>query len=127
MIRFEREIVLGLIRKGLILLLPVSGVALFFGGWRVALGVAAGEALMLGNIVLISWMLGRSLGAKEGEQKSAVSLVSLFIVKLLVLFGLSYYVLAVVGLDPIGFVTGCMLSLVTLSWQVVTTTGEGEA
>lgn len=127
MIRFEREIVLGLIRKGVILLLPVSGVALFFGGWRVALGVAAGEALMLGNIVLISWMLGRSLGAKEGEQKSAVSLVSLFIVKLLVLFGLSYYVLAVVGLDPIGFVTGCMLSLVTLSWQVVTTTGEGEA
>lgn len=127
MIRFEREIVLGLIRKGLILLLPVSGVALFFGGWRVALGVAAGEALMLGNIVLISWMLGRSLGAKEGEQKSAASLVSLFIVKLLVLFGLSYYVLAVVGLDPIGFVTGCMLSLVTLSWQVVTTTGEGEA
>lgn len=123
MIRFEKQIILGLVSKALAVAIPVSVGAGLMWGWRVGAGVVFGEALMLANIVFIAWLLGRGLG--RGGGKRAPMLAALFLVKLLVLFGLSYYVLAVIGLDPIGFVAGCMLSLVVLSWQVVSHGGGG--
>jgi hypothetical protein len=121
MIRFERDIILGLLRKGVILVVPAMGIAYFFGGWRGSLGVLAGELLMLTNIMGLAWVLGRGLRDDPAHRRRPLGLAALFLLKLLVLFGIAYYVLAVVGLSPIGFVSGCMMALGVLSWQVVAT------
>ena len=127
MVGLERKkSMVGLVRKALMVWLPSSALAYFVWGWRVAGGLLFGEALMLSNILFIAWLLRRGLGKKGRDQgtSGALGLAALFLVKLLVLFGLSYYVLAVIGLDPIGFVAGCMLSLVVLSWQVIAQSGD---
>ncbi len=121
MIRFERDILLGLLGKGVALGVPAMGVAWWLGGWRGAGGVVAGEFVMLVNILGIAWLLGRALSDDPERKRSAMGLATLFLLKLLVLFGIAYYVLAVVGVSPIGFVSGCMIALAVLSWQVVST------
>lgn len=97
------------------------GIAYAFGGWRGSLGLLSGEVLMLLNIMGLAWLLGRGLRDDPEKKRSPLGLSALFLLKLLVLFGIAYYVLAVVGLSPIGFVSGCMMALGVMSWQVVAT------
>ena len=93
------------------------------GGWDGALGVLAGVALVGLNVIGIALLVRRSVRADGASAPRAggALVMGLFVLKLLVLFTLAYYVLAVIGLSPIGFVSGCMIALGALSWQVVST------
>lgn len=121
MIKFNRRVLGAMATKGAMLGVPAMGIAYYFGRWEGAFGVLAGEVVMLVNIMGLAWVLGRGLRDDPEKQRRPFGLAALFLLKLLVLFGLSYYVLAVVGLSPIGFVSGCMIALGVMSWQVVAT------
>ena len=114
----------GLIARGGVIMTLSAGFSWWMWGWEVGGAVAAGLLVMLVNLVGLAWLLRKTFSDEERGSRSAWWLSLLFLAKLLVLFGLSYYVLAVVGLSPVGFATGCLLGLVVLSWQVLGTPTE---
>ena len=89
--------------------------------WSAALAkaIAVGLSLAMGNIALMHVLL-RRLVSGPGRGAGAAALGALFLLKLLVLFGVTYYVIAVVGLDPLGFAAGYALLLAAIVWQSLT-------
>lgn len=127
MIRFEPIFVRGMLIKSVVLAAVFGGlIGLKWGAW-VALSLCVGEGLFCADIVAMAWLL--RLIMVPG--RSSIGLSLLFLLKLLVLFGLTYYFLAHVGLSPAGLTAGFILGLGVLSWQVVSTpskevAGSGE-
>lgn len=119
MIQFEPKFVKGMLGRFAIASALAVAIAIPFWGIEVAVSIVIGNALMTGNVIVMSWFLRKMLGASEGGGGKSSNLVTVFLLKLLVLFGLTYYVLAVVGVDPLGLVSGFMLGLAVLSWQVI--------
>lgn len=87
---------------------------------QVALGVLVGVGLALANIAAMALLLGRLLKGPKRPGSSGLFWGGLFLLKLLVLFGATYYVIAVARLDPIGFAAGYALLLVAIVWQSLT-------
>ena len=89
------------------------------GDSRLAGSVAGGACMMGADIAAMLWLLERALVARPRGQAQALGLAALFMLKLLVLFIASYYVLAVTGASALGFVTGVMIALAAVSWSSV--------
>lgn len=81
-------------------------------------GLLAGGAIAIGNFGAIVWLGGRLVAA---DQRSKVLLALLFMVKLLLLFGLVAVALLTLPVDPLAFAFGCVLvvpaALLMLLWQ----------
>jgi hypothetical protein len=119
MIQFEAAFIKGLFRRASTLALVCAALAWWWSGAWEAVSVVGGVALMVGDITAIAWLLHKMLGSGEWGLWSAGALSLLFLIKLLVLFGLAYYFLAVVGLAPAGFAAGCIIGLAGLNWHVI--------
>lgn len=121
MIRFEPSFVKGMFYRGCVAGAVAGLLTGVFFSWDVALGVIAGEALFCADLVAMAWLLRRVFEPSGQPTSGSLGLSLLFLLKLLVLFGLAYYFLAVVGLSPAGLAGGFILGLGVLSWQVVAT------
>ena len=113
MIRFEPSFVRGMFYRGSVAGAIAGLLTGLLSGWDVAVAVIAGEVLFCADLVAMAWLLRRVFEPSGGSTSGSFGLSLLFLLKLLVLFGLAYYFLAVVGLSPAG--------LGVLSWQVVAT------
>jgi hypothetical protein len=98
MIRFEPSFVKGMFYRGCVAGAVAGLLTGVFLGWDVALGVIAGEALFCADLVAMAWLLRRVFEPSGQPTSGSLGLSLLFLLKLLVLFGLAYYFLAVVGL-----------------------------
>ena len=98
-----------------------GGVWGWLGPWW-ACSLWAGAGVMGFSIGATLWMLGQMRDPEEGRAPNRGGLAFVFFLKLLVLFGVTYYALAGAGLSALGFVAGCMLALGALSvavlWQI---------
>ena len=121
MIRFEPSFVRGMIYRGVVAGVIAGLLTGISFGWDVAAAVLAGEALFCADLVAMAWLLRRVFEPSGQPTSGSLGLSLLFLLKLLVLFGLAYYFLAVVGLSPAGLAGGFILGLGVLSWQVVAT------
>lgn len=121
MIRFEPSFVRGMFYRGSVAGAIAGLLTGLLSGWDVAVAVIAGEVLFCADLVAMAWLLRRVFEPSGGSTSGSFGLSLLFLLKLLVLFGLAYYFLAVVGLSPAGLAGGFILGLGVLSWQVVAT------
>lgn len=110
----ERHLNRVMLRAGLFGLVVIAG-SLFWRSWSISLGVVAGVLLALVNF----WAQRRLVGSMiENRQRGAAA--GLFVVKLGVLFGVLYALIAVAGLDAIGLMAGFSVLVVA-----ITTSGHG--
>jgi hypothetical protein len=70
----------------------------------------------------MAWLIERMLGGGGGGGVGPGALLFFFALKLLVLFGLTYYLVVVLGLSALGFVAGYVVLLAGLMWQAVSGT-----
>lgn len=80
----------------------LSGFAFLFGGASVGTGAVVGAALAAGNWWVLSWILRRGLASRRG----AGALLFLLLLKMAVLGGVCYFLVAVAGLNVLGFAVG---------------------
>ncbi len=92
--------------------------AWFWGPWA-ALSVWCGTLLGVANVWGMAWLIERMVGGGEERRVGAGALLFFFALKLLVLFGLTYYLVVVLGLSALGFVAGYVVLLTGLMWQAV--------
>lgn len=98
-----------MLRAGLFGLVVVAG-SLFWRSWAISLGAAAGVGLALVNF----WAQRRLVGSLIASRRSGAA-AGLFIVKLGVLFGVLYALIAVAGLDAIALMAGFSVLVVAIS------------
>lgn len=84
---------------------------------HIALSVAAGVGVAVGNIAFMAWFIRRVFSRGGHGYTGALGWSLLFLLKLLVLFGLTYYVLVVVRLNALGYSAGYIILLIALTWQ----------
>lgn len=127
MIRFERSFIQGLVLRGLALGAVAAALSWLLIDGAFALGLLSGLVLMCANILSMTWLLESMRDAPGVRTPGPKTLAALFLLKLLVLFGLTYYLLAEVGLSPAGLALGFVLGLGALSWQVITGDRAGDS
>lgn len=88
----------------------VIGASLFWWSWPITVGAAAGVALALVNFEVHRRLVGAMI--REGRQTAAASL---FVIKLAVLLGVLYLLVAVIGLDAIALMAGFSVLVVAIS------------
>lgn len=108
--------------KGLGLCALLSGVVTWVWGPWAGSSVWCGTALGAVNVWGMAWLVERVVGGGDGERIGAWAVLLFFALKLLVLFGLTYYLVVVLGLSALGFVAGYVALLTGLMWQAVSRT-----
>lgn len=88
-------------------------------GWSIGLALTVGVSLAVANLLSMSWIMSKILRGPAAEKQSTLGWGMLFLLKLLVLFGVTYYVIAVARLNPLGFAAGYALLLVAIVWQAL--------
>lgn len=122
MVELSKGLVWGGTIKGAGLCALASAVAAWFWGPWVALSVWGGTLLGGANVWGMAWLIERMLGGGGGGGVGPGALLFFFALKLLVLFGLTYYLVVVLGLSALGFVAGYVVLLAGLMWQAVSGT-----
>lgn len=87
--------------------------------WSIGLSLTVGVSLAIANLLSMSWIMGKILRGPAAQKQSTLGWGMLFLLKLLVLFGVTYYVIAVARLNPLGFAAGYALLLVAIVWQAL--------
>ena len=87
--------------------------------WSIGLSLIVGVSLAIANLLSMSWIMSKILRGPAAQKQSALGWGMLFLLKLLVLFGVTYYVIAVARLNPLGFAAGYALLLVAIVWQAL--------
>jgi hypothetical protein len=98
--------------------LSALGAGLSWGAWM-ALAVAAGALMVLWNVWAISWLIRKMFEQASRGTTSSMKWGALFMLKLLALFGLTYYCIARLGFSPVGFALGYSAFPAALVWQAV--------
>lgn len=93
-------------------------------GWSVGLALIVGVSLAVANLLLMSWIMGKILRGPASEKQSTLGWGMLFLLKLLVLLGVTYYVIAVARLNPFGFAAGYAMLLIAIVWQALVPTQD---
>lgn len=105
------------LHKACVLLVCAMSVSWLLWGSSQAFAILGGGFVMAANMVFISLMVRRMLAKEDVHRSGLVRLVLLFMLKLLVLFGLTYYVVVVLGLSAMGYMGGYMVFLTAMLWQ----------
>ena len=119
MATLENKFVDGLFWKTLLLgvvaiLASGFGVSWAFGG-AVALGVLVSGF----NLRVVGWVSRKMAEAALAGDKGVTKWTFLLVVKLLVLFVLTYLIVIVLGADAVGFVVGYSSFLPAMVWQAL--------
>lgn len=88
-------------------------------GWWLGLSVAVGAAMVVVNVITIAWLIRKMFEQARAGGASGLRWGALFMLKLLALFGLTYYCIARLGLSPVGFALGYSAFPAALVWQAV--------
>lgn len=99
-------------------LLASVGVAIF---WSLSTGMSAatGVAIGVANLVAVA-KISKAILSGDTEKKSVGFWASMFFVKLLLLFGLTFVVTIVLGANPIAFCLGFTAFIVGILWEGMT-------
>lgn len=117
MIMIKNEFIRGAIYKAML----IGGMSMIGGGliWDMAVAGSIGVGVLIAsaNLVFMTWFVGKVL-SRAGEGSMGVWGWSvIFLLKLLVLFCLTYYVLVVVRLNALGYTSGFIIVLAAITWQ----------
>jgi len=115
MLTLSSEFATGVLRKAAILTGLVASLVWGFFGFESALSYACGALSMVVNAAGIWWMMQRVMKPGRGSGFWTV----LFLGKLLVLFVVTYYLIAVLGLGAFEFVMGYASLLAVMAWQAL--------
>ena len=86
--------------------------------WSIAFALGCGVCMGMLNLVRTTWLVRRVLSqAATGSGASALGLSLIFLLKLLVLFGVTYYAVGVVQLNALAYTSGYITLLVAITWQ----------
>ena len=88
--------------------------------WDLSVAAALGCGVCMGmvNLVLTTWLVRLVLQrAAQGSGAGALGLSLIFLLKLLVLFGVTYYAVGVVQLNALAYTSGYITLLVAITWQ----------
>jgi hypothetical protein len=97
-----KEIITGIRKQSLVVLVPLCFVSLFFAGWRVPFSMAVGWAVGIGNVTGLAWSIKTLLGSEKAQSK----MVLLSIFKLLVIFSILLTLAVFRLLNAWGFLAG---------------------
>lgn len=118
MLKLLNPFILGVLRRSAVL--GGAGVIACALIWDVSIAwaLACGVCMGMVNLVLTSWLVRLMLErAADGSGASAVGLSFIFLLKLLVLFGATYYAVGVVQLNALAYTSGYIMLLVAITWQ----------
>lgn len=77
--------------------------------------ILAGTVLVCANLRFMAWGINHLLSrAAQAHGQGSVGWTALFLLKLLALFGLTYYLIAVLGLSAVGFLVGYSLFVLVM-------------
>lgn len=117
MIMMKNEFIRGAIYKAML----IGGVCMIGGGliWDMAIAASIGVGVLIAsaNLAFMTWFIGRVLSRAGEGSMGALGWSVIFLLKLLVLFGLTYYVLVVVRLNALGYTSGYIIVLAAITWQ----------
>lgn len=118
MLNMLNPFIVGVLRRSAVLGgVAMIACALIWGAsmaWALGCGVCMGMA----NLALTTWLVRLILGrTASGSGASAVGLSLIFLLKLLVLFGVTYYAVVVVQLNALAYTSGYIVLLVAITWQ----------
>ncbi len=120
----------GLVQGALIKTLILGALSTLLASWRwgahAGWSVVAGLVMVTVNVTAMAWLIRRTLRGPGTGGQGVGPLAALFLLKMLVLLGLTYYVIAVLRLSPLGFVYGYVLFLGALVWQTLVTPPAAE-
>ena len=118
MTSFEFRFIDGLSKKTLILGGILAGVlGVLVGPWM-ALSTAIGAATAFSNLYFIRWVSHKMVERAKAGNTSVSPWSAIIVLKMLILFGLVWYLIARLGIDAPGFVAGFSAFLPAIGWQV---------
>lgn len=88
-------------------------------GWWLGVSTLMGAAMVVMNVWVIGWLIRRMFEEASSGRVSGAKWGALFMLKLLALFGLTYYCIARLGLSPVGYALGYSALPAALVWQAV--------
>lgn len=95
---------------------------------RLGTSILAGTVLVCANLRFMAWGIGKLLGmATEHTPDGTAGWTALFLLKLLALFVLTYYLIAVLGLSAVGFLVGYSLFVLVMLVQALTDAPDEDA
>ncbi|AWV90563.1 ATP synthase subunit I [Bradymonas sediminis] len=127
MTSFGTTFVNGLVSKTIII-----GVALAALGWLVLTAEFAG-ATLLGTMVsafnlrVVAWVSGKMVASAQKGETGTGRWSAILLIKLFLLFVLTYVFIAIVGADVIGYIIGYSTFLLAIVWQAVVVMNRSSA
>ena len=96
-------------RRSILLGFSVFVASGYFRSWSISLGVLSGLFLALVNL----WLIQRSVGGLLAGERSSIG--PLYVVKITLMLAILFVLIAVLGLDAIGVVTGFSVLFVAIA------------
>ncbi len=118
MANLELDVIRAVIRKTLMLGLVALAGTWWFAGASIALAVAVGVVVASLNLAFVAWLSRKVIGDGKGMVGKG-GWMALSVVKMTILFGLVWFLIARLGLDAIGFVIGFSCFLPAIVWQAL--------
>jgi hypothetical protein len=117
MASLENKFVQGLFWKTLILGLVAILVCGLWVSWAFGGAVALGVLVSGFNLRVVGWVSRKMAEAAMAGDKGVTKWTLLLVIKLLLLFVLTYLIVIVLGADAVGFVVGYSTFLPAIFWQ----------
>jgi hypothetical protein len=119
MVMIEPEFVYGVVRKSLFLGMAVVLGTLLAVSENFAVAVAIGTVLSAINLRVMAWTIKKMLDAGRDGGTSAGAWGVLLTLKMLVLIGIIWWLIAHVNVNAVGFTVGFSLFMPAIGWQML--------
>lgn len=119
MVMIEPDFVFGVVRKSLFLGAAAVLGALLAVSAEVALAVAIGTVVSSINLCVMAWTIKKMLDAGRDGGTSATAWGLLLTLKMLVLIGFIWWLIAYVNVNAVGFTVGFSLFMPAIGWQIL--------
>ena len=118
MAKLELDVIRAVVRKTFIIGLVALGLAWWYAGATLAIAVGVGVLVAASNLLFVAWLSKKVIGDGEGVAGKG-AWMALSTLKMALLFGLVWFLIARLQLDAVGFVIGFSCFLPAIVWQAV--------
>lgn len=125
MAQLEVRFIHGVVWKTLILGVVAVVVSGLWLGSAMAVSVLSGTVVAALNLRFVAWLSQKMIGRAKKGNTNSTAWAMLLLVKMFVLFGLIFVLIALLDVDAIGFVTGFSLFLPAIAWQAALGGSDG--
>jgi hypothetical protein len=119
MANLEYDVILAIIGKTFIIGLLAFAGGWWFAGGSIALAIGVGAIVAAANLYFVAWLIEKVIGDDGKGVVGKGGYMILSTIKMTLLFGLVWFLIARLGLSAVGFAIGFSCFLPAMVWQAL--------